>query len=86
LHESGLPGYEMSGWGGYAVPVGVSPNLIKRLNSEINKALASPTISKSLASRDAITVGGTPDEFAEHVRKETEKLGKLIKAAGIKPQ
>lgn len=62
------------------------PNLIERLNSEINKALASPAVLKSYASRGSITVGGTPEEFAEHVRNETEKLGKLIKAAGIKPQ
>jgi len=86
LHESGLPGYEFSGWSGYAVPVGVSPNAIQRLNLEINKALASPTVLKSYASRGGITAGGTPEEFGEHVRKETEKFGKLIKAAGIKPQ
>lgn len=86
LHESGLPGYEISGWGGFVVPVGVSPNLIQRLNSEINKALTAPTISNAIALRGSTAVGGTPEQFAEHVRKETEKLGKLIKTAGIKPQ
>jgi tripartite-type tricarboxylate transporter receptor subunit TctC len=86
VHESGVPGYEFSGWSGYAVPVGVARNHIERLNSEINKALSSPAVSKAYASRGSVTAGGTPEEFADHVRKETEKFGKLIKAAGIKPQ
>jgi tripartite-type tricarboxylate transporter receptor subunit TctC len=86
LHESGVPGYEFSAWGGFAVPVGVAPNLIQRLNSEINKALTSPTISNAIALRAATAVGGTPEKFGEHVRSETERLGKLIKSTGIKPQ
>jgi len=86
LHESGLSGYEISAWGGFALPAGVSGNVVQRLNAEINKALVSPTVTKSLASRDSTAMGGTPEQFAEHVRKETKKLGKLIKAAGIKPQ
>ena len=56
------------------------------LNAEINKALLSPTVSKGIPSRGGAAMGGTPEEFAEHVRKETERLGKLIKAVGIKPQ
>jgi tripartite-type tricarboxylate transporter receptor subunit TctC len=86
LHEAGVSGYEISAWGGFAVPTGVSPNRIQRLNIEINKALVSSTISKTLVSRGTIAVGGTPEEFAEHIRNETDKLGKLIKAIGIKPQ
>jgi len=86
LNESGLTGYEFSGWSGYAVPVGVSPSTIQRLNLEINKALASPTVLKSYASRGGITAGGTPQQFADHVRNETEKFSRLIEAAGIKPQ
>jgi tripartite-type tricarboxylate transporter receptor subunit TctC len=86
LDESGLPGYELSGWSGMAVPAGVPRDLVMRLNAEINKALASAQVTKGIASRGGIGVGGTPEEFAEHVRKETERLGKLIKAVGIKPQ
>ena len=86
LHESGLAGYEFSGWSGYAVPAGVSPQLIQRLNSEINKALTSPAITTTWASRNSIPIGGTPEQFADHVRKETARFDKLIKAAGIKPQ
>src|SRR5215210_991849 len=86
LDESGLPGYELSGWSGMAVPTGTPRPAILRLNAEINKALTSAAVTKGMASRGGVGVGGTPEEFAEHVRKETERLGKLVKTIGIKPQ
>jgi tripartite-type tricarboxylate transporter receptor subunit TctC len=86
LDESGLPGYELSGWSGMAVPAGVPRAIVLRLNAEINKALQSPQVIKGIGSRGGIPVGGTPEDFAEHVRKETARLGKLIKTVGIKPQ
>lgn len=86
LDESGLPGYELVGWSGMAVPVGVPRAIVLQLNAEINKALSSATVPKGIASRGGTPMGGTPEEFGEHVRKETERLSKLIKAVGIKPQ
>ena len=86
IDEAGIPGYELINWGGYGVPARVSPDIVLRLNSEINKAQLLPSLSKAIVDRGGIAVGGTPEQFAEHIRKETEKLGKLIKAAGIKPQ
>jgi tripartite-type tricarboxylate transporter receptor subunit TctC len=86
LDEAGLPGYELSGWSGFAVPASTPRTLILRWNTEINKALASPAVTKGLAARGGLGQGGTPEDFAEHVRKETARLGKLIKAVGIKPQ
>ncbi len=86
LDESGLPGYELTGWTGMAVSAGVPRAVILRLNEEINKALVSPTVSKGIQSRGGTGVGGTPEKFGEHVRRETERLGKLIRAVGIKPQ
>jgi tripartite-type tricarboxylate transporter receptor subunit TctC len=86
LDEAGLPGYELTGWSGFAVPAGVSREIVLRLNAEINTALASPAVVKGMASRGGRGVGGTPEQFAEHVRKETDRLGKLIRAVGVKPQ
>ena len=86
LDEAGLPGYELTGWSGMAVPAGVPREIVLRLNDEINKALASPAVLKGIPSRGGTTMGGTPEQFGEHVRKETERLGKLIRAVGIKPQ
>jgi tripartite-type tricarboxylate transporter receptor subunit TctC len=86
LDESGLPGYELTGWSGMAVPAGTPRDIVLRLNAEINKALSSPAVVKGIASRGGARAGGTPEEFGEHVRRETERLAKLIKAVGIKPQ
>ena len=86
LDEAGIPGYELAGWAGIGVPSGVPRELVLRLNAEINKALATPALPKAIASRGGAPVGGTPEQFAEHVRRETERLGKLIRAVGIKPQ
>jgi tripartite-type tricarboxylate transporter receptor subunit TctC len=68
------------------VPTGVPRNIVLRLNAEINKALISPELSKSTAERGGILIGGTPEFAADFVRRETEKWGKIIKTAGIKPQ
>ena len=84
--EAGLPGYELTTWGGYALPARAPRALVLRLNAEINKALVSPSVSKSIAERGGTAIGGTPEQFAEHLRKEIEKWAKVIKAAGIKPQ
>jgi len=84
--EQGLPGYEVTPWSGYVVPKKTPTELVKRLNAEFNKALFSPTVSERLASIGSVPVGGTPEAFAEHVHKEIAKWGKVIRAAGIKPQ
>jgi len=86
LDEAGIPGYELTTWGGFVVPVNVPPRVVLRVNAEINKALHSASLSQSIAARGLIAEGGTPERFSEHVRKETEKLGKLVKSLGIKPQ
>ncbi len=86
LDEAGLAGFELTGWSGIAVPAGVPRDIVLRLNAEINKALATPTVQRGVPSRGGTTMGGTPEQFAEHVRRETDRLGKLIKSVGIKPQ
>lgn len=86
IDEAGVPGYELTGWSGIAVPAGVPQSIIQRLNTEINKALQSPAVIKGMALRGGTPVGGTPEQFGEHVRKETDRLGKLVKSIGLKPQ
>jgi tripartite-type tricarboxylate transporter receptor subunit TctC len=83
---SGIRGYELTGWSGIAVPAAVPREIVMRLHGEINKAIQSPVVQKGVAARGGTTVGGTPEQFGEHVRKETERIGKLIKSLGIKPQ
>jgi tripartite-type tricarboxylate transporter receptor subunit TctC len=86
LDEAGIAGYEHTVWGGVSVPARTPRDLVLRLNAEINKALKSPLVSKLIVDRGGTPMGGTPEQFTELLRKETEKWGKVIKAAGINPQ
>jgi len=86
IDEAGVPGYQLMGWAGVAVPARTAREIVVRLNTEINKALTTPMVLKSIEARSGVPMGGTPEEFGAHVRKETERLAKLIKAIGIKPQ
>jgi len=83
--EQGLPGYEIMPWSGYVVPKQTPTEIVKRLNAEFNKALFSPAVSARMEAIGSIPVGGTPEQFAEHVRRETAKWAKVIKASGIRP-
>lgn len=83
--ESGLPGYEITPWSGYVVPARVSRDIVLRLNAELNKALFSPAVSERMAAIGSMPMGGTPEQFAEHVRRETAKWALVIKTAGIRP-
>jgi tripartite-type tricarboxylate transporter receptor subunit TctC len=62
----------------------VSKTIITRLNSELNKALAAPAVSDKLPELGLIVVGGTPDEFQAHIRKETARWADVVKRAGVK--
>jgi tripartite-type tricarboxylate transporter receptor subunit TctC len=84
--EAGVAGYELATWGGYALPARAPRDTMLRLNAEINKALVSPPVAKAIAERGGIAIGGTPEQFAAFLRRETEKWTKVIRAAGIKAQ
>ena len=86
IAESGLPGYEMETSTGYVLPARTPREIVLRLNAEINKSLIAPAVSEKLLANGAVIRGGTPEQFTEFLRHETEKWGKVIKAAGIKPQ
>jgi len=84
--EQGLPGYEIMPWSGYVVPKQTPTEIVKRLNAEFNKALFSPAVSARMAAIGSMPVGGPPEQFGEHVRRETAKWSKVIRSAGIRPQ
>jgi tripartite-type tricarboxylate transporter receptor subunit TctC len=84
IAEQGFPGYEMAPSSGYVFPARTSRELVMHMNAEMNKALKSPLLAEKLAPAGVTIVGNTPEEFAEHIRRETEKWGAVIRAAGIK--
>jgi len=83
MAEQGFPGYEISNWQGLIAPAGTPPAIIKLLNEVTNKALADPTIKEQMLSQGNELGGGTPEQFAAHIKVEGERWSKLVKTAGI---
>jgi tripartite-type tricarboxylate transporter receptor subunit TctC len=81
-----LPGFEASGWYGIAAPKDTPPEIVDRLNKEINAGLADAKTRDRLAELGTLASAGPPAHFARFVAGETEKWGKVVRAAGIKPQ
>ena len=81
-----VPGYEARTWAGVGVPKGTPTSIILRLNREINDGLANPAIRARLADIGTIPMVFTPDEFGAFIAAETEKWGKVVRSAGIKPE
>jgi tripartite-type tricarboxylate transporter receptor subunit TctC len=84
MAEAGLPGYAFTSWFGVLAPAGTPPAIIKKLNTEIVKALRSPEISAQLSEQGADLIASSPEEFDAYLKRETKKWNKVIKAAGIK--
>ena len=86
VSESGVPGYEVSGWFGVLAPAGTPREIVVRLNAEIVKGLGSGDVRERLAALGGEVAGGTPEQFADHLRGEIAKWGKLITAIGLKAE
>jgi len=82
--EAGFPGFDATTWYGLIAPGKTHPGLIKRMNEDVNKALALPEIVERLAASGAEDAGGTPERFAQFMASERVKYSKLVKDAGIK--
>ena len=81
-----VPGYEASSLYGIGAPRNTPAEVIDRLNKEVNAALADPKLKARLADLGGTTFGGSSAEFGKLMAEETEKWGKVVKFAGIKPQ
>jgi tripartite-type tricarboxylate transporter receptor subunit TctC len=80
-----LPGYEASTWAGIGVPRGTPPDIIQRLNREVNEGLAQPDIKARLADVGTVPMVLSADEFRAYIAAEFQKWDKVVKVAGIKP-
>jgi tripartite-type tricarboxylate transporter receptor subunit TctC len=79
-----LPGYETGYWFGVGAPRHTPAEIIEKLNNEINAALTNPGIKARLADFGGIAFPGLPVDFGKFVVEETEKSGKVIRAANIR--
>jgi tripartite-type tricarboxylate transporter receptor subunit TctC len=79
-----VPDYEASFWGGIGAPKNTPAEIIGRLNREVNAALADPKFKARLSDQGSTVLAGSPADFGKLIADETEKWGKVIRAAGIK--
>jgi tripartite-type tricarboxylate transporter receptor subunit TctC len=81
-----VPGFEAGIWHGIGAPKGTPPDVIGKLNKEINAILADPKTKEEFAKIGGTAIGGTAEEYGKFVAAEIEKWGKVIKTANIKPE
>jgi len=81
-----VPGYEASAWYGMGAPKSTPTEIIEKLNTTINAILADPAAKKRFAEMGATLLPGSPAQFTKFIADETEKWGKVVKFANIKPE
>jgi tripartite-type tricarboxylate transporter receptor subunit TctC len=81
-----VPGYEATTWYGVGALKKTPAEIVDKLNKEVNAALADPSMKARLADVGGTALAGSPADFGKLIADETEKWGKVVKFAGIKPQ
>jgi len=81
-----VPGFNAGIWHGIGAPKGTPPEIIAKLNKEINAVLADPETKEKFAKYGGVPVGGTSEAFGKFIHAEIEKWAKVIKTANIKPE
>lgn len=82
--ESGLKGYEASNWFGLMAPIKISKDIITKVNTDVNKALAMSDVKAKFIAAGINPKGGTPEFFDKFIRAEITKYEQVIKKAGVK--
>ncbi|MDB5904021.1 MAG: hypothetical protein JWM26_2899 [Betaproteobacteria bacterium] len=81
-----LPGYDSRGWFGYLAPARTPKPIVDLLNREINRAMTSPDVKEKLEAIGLTVISESPEQFAQTLKSDYEKYGKLIKAINFQPQ
>jgi tripartite-type tricarboxylate transporter receptor subunit TctC len=81
-----VPGYEVSSWFGIGLPRDTSTEIVDKLNMAINAGLADPNLKAQLTDLGSTPLAGSPADFGKLIVEETEKWGKVIRTANIKPE
>lgn len=83
MAEAGVPGYEFTGWHGIAVRAGTPAAVIDKLNQTLNAIFNNPDFHKKWEALGTPVVGGTAAQFGELIKRDTVRLGKVVKDAGV---
>ena len=82
--ESGLPGFEINVWYGFAAPAATPKGVVQRLNAEIAKALRNPVVAERMEALGLTLIADSPEEFARFVAGESEKMRRLVQVSGAR--
>ena len=82
--EAGVPGYDASTWSGVIGPAGLPKDVLAKLNAAVNRAIATPAFMARFGAIGDEPAGGSPEEFAETIRKDSAKWADVIKRSGAK--
>jgi tripartite-type tricarboxylate transporter receptor subunit TctC len=83
VSEAGVPGFYNAPWNALYAPAKTSPAIVKRLNSEVGRALSDETFAQYLITNGAEPRASSPAELVEFMRRENAQLRKVITAANI---
>jgi tripartite-type tricarboxylate transporter receptor subunit TctC len=83
IAESGVPGYNVTGWYGFYAPAGTSAEIVQRLHAEARRGLNSPEVAEKLAKTGNVPVASSPPEFAAFIRAEIDRWAKVIKDSAL---
>ena len=82
--ESGVPGYEVSGWFGLLAPAGTPKEILDKIQTTISEAVKTPAVAKQLNDLGAEPVANKPEVFAQEIKDDVEKWRKVVKTTGVK--
>jgi tripartite-type tricarboxylate transporter receptor subunit TctC len=83
--EAGVPGYDASVWWGLVAPAKTPLEIVRQLNAETNKVLATADVKSKLGELGVVLTPGTPEQLAAFIKTQTELWSRVIKASGIRP-
>jgi len=86
IFAEAVPGYDSRGWFGYVAPAGTPREIVQKLNEEINRAMRQPDVADKMVASGLIIVTEPPEHFAEVLKSDYAKYGKLAKDIGFTPQ
>jgi tripartite-type tricarboxylate transporter receptor subunit TctC len=86
VSEAGLPGYEVNVWFGIVAPAGMPPEIVEKLNRQINLILQMPDVKRRFQEQGVEPVGGTAAKFDDQIRAEIKKWATVVHDAGIQPE
>ena len=84
LASQGLPSFHISAWFGMSAPAGTPDAIVQKLNTELLAVMAMPSVREKLQAQGMEVLGGTPAQFADYIRAETDRWGRIVRESGAK--